>query len=58
MSFFPLNNNTIKTFKRPKRRFYFITAARRGPSKIKVGRVHTLTLIQSTQMSSIMSLVP
>jgi len=41
----PLNNNTIKAFKRPKRRFYFITPARRGPSKIKGGGIHTLTLI-------------
>ena len=58
MSFFPLNNNTIKTFKRPKRRFYFVTTARRGPSKIKVGRVHTLTLIQTYKMSSTISQVP
>ena len=58
MPLLPLNNNTIKTFKRPKRRFYFITAARRGPSKIKVGRVHTLTLIQTYKMSSTISQVP
>jgi len=37
----PLNNNTIKAFKRPKRRFYFITPARLGPGKIKVRRVHS-----------------
>ena len=58
MPLLPFNNNTIKAFKRPMRRFYFITAARRGHSKIQVGRVHTLTLIQTCQMFSIMSLVP